>query len=63
MLLELVRIPISDIGCSKTFYVDHVGFHADHDVSEIEDMGRMLYAYFADPDGNTWTLQQLPIRA
>ena len=30
------------------------------DMSEVQDMGGMLYAYFADPDGNTWTLQQMP---
>ena len=29
------------------------------EVSEVEDLGGMLYAYFADPDGNTWALQQI----
>ncbi|MEO3808528.1 VOC family protein [Sphaerisporangium sp. B11E5] len=33
------------------------------DVGEIQDMGRgVTYAYFADPDGNTWTLQHMPWR-
>ena len=123
MRLELIPVPVSDIELAKTFYVDHVGFNADHDVrpaegvrvvqltppgsscsvllgaglpavemkagslrglhlvvddlaakrthligrnvdvSEIEDMGGVLYASFADPDGNTWTLQQLPVSA
>ena len=28
-------------------------------VSEVQDMGGVLYAYFADPDGNSWALQQI----
>lgn len=28
-------------------------------VSEINDMGGIKYAYFADPDDNSWTLQEL----
>ena len=30
------------------------------DVSEIQDMGGgVRYAYFSDPDGNSWALQQI----
>jgi predicted enzyme related to lactoylglutathione lyase len=29
--LELVAIPVSDVDRAKSFYVDRVGFHADHD--------------------------------
>lgn len=32
------------------------------EVSEIEDAGGVLYAYFSDPDGNTWCLQHMPWR-
>jgi catechol 2,3-dioxygenase-like lactoylglutathione lyase family enzyme len=32
------------------------------EVSEIQDMGGVLYAFFADPDGNSWALQQIPSR-
>ena len=32
MKLELVPLPVSDIDRAKAFYVDQVGFHADHDV-------------------------------
>lgn len=28
-------------------------------VSEVTDMGGILFASFADPDGNAWVLQQL----
>ena len=120
MKLELVPVPVTDIDRAKSFYIDQVGFHADHDVrpadavrvvqltppgsacsivlgeglpgiemspgslrglhlivqdigdardalvqagvdvSDVEDMGGLLYAAFSDPDGNTWTLQQMP---
>lgn len=29
------------------------------EVSAVNDMGGVLYAYFSDPDGNSWALQQL----
>jgi catechol 2,3-dioxygenase-like lactoylglutathione lyase family enzyme len=29
--LELVILPVSDVDRAKSFYVDQVGFHADHD--------------------------------
>ncbi|GAB3896095.1 hypothetical protein GCM10029964_076960 [Kibdelosporangium lantanae] len=32
------------------------------EVGEVEDSGGVLYAYFADPDGNTWCLQHMPWR-
>lgn len=30
------------------------------ELSDVEDMGGVLYSYFSDPDGNTWSLQQWP---
>jgi predicted enzyme related to lactoylglutathione lyase len=29
--IELVAIPVTDVDRAKSFYVDQVGFHADHD--------------------------------
>ncbi len=29
-------------------------------VSDVDDMGGVLYSYFSDPDGNMWALQQWP---
>ncbi len=29
------------------------------DIGEVNDMGGIKYAYFADPDGNSWALQEL----
>lgn len=118
--LELVIIPVSDIDRAKSFYVDQVGFHADHDqtvsdqirfvqltppgsacsiafgkgivegtpgsvkglqmvvpdvraarallvergvdVSSVRDLGWGSFAFFDDPDGNHWAVQQLPAR-
>jgi catechol 2,3-dioxygenase-like lactoylglutathione lyase family enzyme len=30
------------------------------ELSEVQDMGGVLYSWFSDPDGNLWTLQQWP---
>ena len=32
------------------------------EVSEVQDLGGVKYAYFADPDGNSWALQEIPPR-
>jgi catechol 2,3-dioxygenase-like lactoylglutathione lyase family enzyme len=31
MRLELIQVPVSDIDRARAFYVEKVGFHADHD--------------------------------
>lgn len=33
------------------------------EVSDIADMGGVKYAYFSDPDGNSWALQEIPSRS
>src|SRR5262244_288602 len=104
--IELVAIPVTDVDRAKAFYVDQVGFNADHDYQVNESLrfvqltppgsacsvvlgtgiitmkpGTQLgvqlvangvdasdvdvqpwgsFVTFADPDGNTWALQQLP---
>jgi catechol 2,3-dioxygenase-like lactoylglutathione lyase family enzyme len=116
--LELVAIPVTDVDRAKAFYVDQVGFHADHDhkvhenlrfvqltppgsacsvvlgtgvtpmapgsqkglqivvqdvaaareqliargvdASEVDEQPWGLFVTFSDPDGNTWSLQQIP---
>ena len=30
------------------------------DASEVEDLPWGSFTYFADPDGNTWAIQQIP---
>jgi predicted enzyme related to lactoylglutathione lyase len=116
--IELVAIPVADVDRAKAFYVDQVGFNADHDhtvseslrfvqltppgsacsivmgigitemppgsqrgvqmvVSDVAAARESLltngvkasdidvqpwgsFVTFADPDGNTWALQQMP---
>jgi catechol 2,3-dioxygenase-like lactoylglutathione lyase family enzyme len=118
MKIELVAIPVSDVDRAKAFYVDQVGFTADHDhkvhdglrfvqltppgsacsivlgtgvtemapgsqkgvqmvvadvaavraqliergvaASEVDEQPWGSFVFFSDPDGNTWSLQQLP---
>lgn len=118
--IELVAIPVTDVDRAKEFYVDQVGFNADHDyqvsetlrfvqltppgsacsvvmgtgitemapgsqrgvqmvvadvaaardsllkhgvqASDIDVQPWGSFVTFADPDGNTWALQQLPPR-
>jgi len=120
MKIELIPIPVTDVDRAKAFYVDQVGFHADHDgtpyeglrfvqltppgsarsivlgqgvtemapgsvngylmvvtdaakareellgrgvdVSELDPREWSTFAHFKDPDGNAWSLQQLPKR-
>lgn len=118
MKIELVAIPVADVDRAKAFYVDQVGFHADHDVpvreglrfvqltppgsacsivmgtgitemppgsqkgiqmvvanaaaarqelisrgvaaSDVDAQPWGNFVFFSDPDGNTWSLQELP---
>jgi catechol 2,3-dioxygenase-like lactoylglutathione lyase family enzyme len=118
--IELVALPVTDVDRAKAFYVDQVGFNADHDhqvnenlrfvqltppgsacsivlgtgitemvpgsqrgvqvvvadvaaaresllehgvkASDIDVQPWGSFVTFADPDGNTWALQQLPPR-
>ncbi len=32
------------------------------EISEIKDLGGVKYAFFGDPDGNSWALQEIPPR-
>ena len=36
--LELINVPVSDVDRAKAFYVDQVGFNADHDHQVSDDM-------------------------
>ena len=36
--IELVAIPVTDVDRAKAFYVDQVGFHADHDYQVSETL-------------------------
>ena len=36
--IELIAIPVTDVDRAKAFYVDQVGFHADHDHKVSDDL-------------------------
>jgi len=36
--LELIMVPVSDVDRAKSFYVNQVGFSADHDASPTEQI-------------------------
>jgi catechol 2,3-dioxygenase-like lactoylglutathione lyase family enzyme len=118
--LELIAIPVSDVDRAKDFYVDKVGFQADHDhqvsdelrfvqltppgsacsialgtgvtdappgsvkglqlvveeiqaaraellergveVGQVQEFPWGKFVFFQDPDGNSWSVQEIPPR-
>ncbi|MEU9839504.1 VOC family protein [Actinomadura sp. NPDC048032] len=52
-----LHLVVSDIEQSRSDLIERGA-----DVEPVEDMGGVFYARFADPDGNTWTLQHMPWR-
>ena len=50
-----LHLVVSDIEAARAELADR-----GVDVGEVQDLGGVLYAPFDDPDGNGWTLQQLP---
>lgn len=120
MTIEVIFIPVTDVDRAKDFYVNKLGFNADHDqkvkeglrfvqltpqgsacsiafgegitdmkpgtqqgimmvvddvqavqqdlqekgveISDLDKQAWGTFAYFKDPDGNGWTLQELPYK-
>ncbi|WP_248962125.1 VOC family protein [Sphaerisporangium perillae] len=56
--LRGLHLVVSDIEAARATLVER-----GVDVEPVEDLGGVYYARFADPDGNTWTLQHMPWRA
>ena len=50
-----LHLIVSDINAARAELVER-----GVEVGEVQDLGGVLYAPFSDPDGNGWTLQQLP---
>lgn len=50
-----LHLVVDDVAAARTALVRN-----GVEVSDISDMGGVLYAYFSDPDGNSWALQQIP---
>lgn len=55
--LRGLHLVVDDIEAARATLADR-----GVDVGPVQDLGGVYYAYFADPDGNTWTLQHMPWR-
>jgi predicted enzyme related to lactoylglutathione lyase len=55
--LRALHLVVADIEAARAKLVEQ-----GVEIGEVEDMGGVLYANFADPDGNTWCLQHMPWR-
>ena len=55
--LRGLHLVVSDIDQARAVLIDRGA-----EVGPVEDLGGVFYASFADPDGNTWTLQHMPWR-
>jgi predicted enzyme related to lactoylglutathione lyase len=50
-----LHLVVDDMAASRTVLMER-----GIELSDVEDMGGVLYSYFSDPDGNMWALQQWP---
>lgn len=55
--LRGLHLVVSDIEQARASLIERGA-----DVGPVQDLGGVYYAHFADPDGNTWTLQHMPWR-
>jgi catechol 2,3-dioxygenase-like lactoylglutathione lyase family enzyme len=55
--LRGLHLVVSDIEQARASLIERGA-----EVGPVQDLGGVFYAYFADPDGNTWTLQHMPWR-
>ena len=55
--LRGLHLVVSDIEAARATLLER-----GVDVGPAQDLGGVYYAHFADPDGNTWTLQHMPWR-
>ena len=52
-----VHLVVDDVAAARSDLTDR-----GVKVSDVQAMGGVKYAYFADPDGNSWALQEIGIR-
>lgn len=55
--LRGLHLVVADMEAARTGLIER-----GVEVGEVDDHGGVLFAYFADPDGNTWVLQHMPWR-
>ena len=52
-----VHLVVDDVAAARSDLTDR-----GVKVSDVQAMGGVKYAYFADPDGNSWALQEIGVR-
>lgn len=52
-----VHLVVDDVAAARSALADR-----GVQVSDVQDMGGVKYAFFADPDGNSWALQEIGVR-
>ena len=52
--VQNVHLVVADVAAARTQLTGR-----GVEVSDVQDMGGVKYAFFSDPDGNSWALQQL----
>lgn len=55
--LKALQLVVSDIQAARSHLLDH-----GVDVTEVDEMPWGKFVFFADPDGNGWSVQELPPR-
>jgi predicted enzyme related to lactoylglutathione lyase len=50
-----LHLVVDDVEAARTQLVDR-----GVEVSAVTDLGGVKYAWFSDPDGNSWALQEIP---
>ena len=50
-----IHLVVEDVNASRDALVER-----GIEISPVEDMGGVKYAWFSDPDGNLWALQEWP---
>jgi len=53
--VKALHLVVADIRKAREALIER-----DVEVKEVEDLGGILFAYFNDPDGNSWLLQEIP---
>ena len=56
--IKNLHLVVDDIKSARDLLLGHGA-----EISEIHDMGGVMYAYFEDPDGNSWALQEITVNA
>jgi hypothetical protein len=55
--IKNLHLVVTDVAAARSLLVER-----GVEVSPVQDMGGVKYAYFEDPDSNSWALQEISAR-